>query len=134
MMLPPLLWLLGAGAVFLGTLAFWSSIQNWLADVIQRTRARLGASADTLMSALVIVDRVMVNGQRVIAATGRAIFQNEGEEPVVIEEVRPLMAEELPADVRARVEAGEPISYELSVSSMQVHHVPTYKLAVRRTD
>jgi hypothetical protein len=133
-MFPPIFWILGAGAALIGTLAFWSLIQNWMAEVIQRMRDRLGTSADTLLSALVVVDRVVVNGQRVIAATGRAVFQTGDAEPTVIEEVRPLTNEELPADVRKRVEAGEPVSYELSVGSMQVHHVPTYKLAVRRAD
>ncbi len=131
----PLLTLLGIGVLVIGTLAFWGAVQNWMADMIQRTQTRLGSTTHTLQSALVIVDRVIVNGQRLILATGRAVFQNEQHEPVVEEEVRSIAREDLPADVVARLEAGEPVSYELSVGAMKVQpkHV-THKLVVRRAD
>ncbi len=130
----PLLALIGAGVLVIGTLAFWAAVQNWLADFIQRTQTRLGSTTHTLQSALVLVDKVIVNGQRVIVATAHAIFHTTENEPVSAEEVRTVAPSDLPADVMTRLEAGEPVSYELSIGAMQVKHAPTYKLVVRRTD
>lgn len=132
--LGPLLSLLGIAVLVIGTLTFWAAIQNWMAGMIQRAQTRLGTATHTLQSALVVVDRVVVNGQRVILATGRAVFQNEDDESVTQEEVRSVAREDLPSDIRERLEAGEPISYELSIGAMKVQHAPTHKLVVRRTD
>lgn len=134
MALAPLLTLLGIGVLVIGALAFWGAIQNWMADMIQRAQTRLGSTTHALQSALVVVDRVVVNGQRLILATGQAVFRNQEDQPVIEEEVRSIAREDLPADVAARLEAGEPVSYELSVGAMKVHNVPTHKLVVRRAE
>lgn len=132
--------ILGLGVLIIGSLTFWASLQNWLSDLIQRTRSSLGASTESLQSALVVVDRVMVNGQRVIVATARAIFGQAEAAPTVVEEARLIPLDALPADVRARMEADQPVTYELSVGTMQqINPVParqdvTYKLVVRRID
>jgi|GEM_PF-993800 len=128
----PLLALIGIGALVLGAITFWSAVQNWLADLIQRTEAQFGDVAHTLQSVLVVIDRAVVNGKRVILATGRAVFQSESETPVTVEEVRSVAAADLPAEIAERLESGQPISYELSLGT--VKHAPTYKLAVRRAD
>jgi hypothetical protein len=136
----PLAAALGIGVLIIGTLTFWAALQNWLADLIHAAQNKLGFAAETLQNALIIVDRVVVNGQRVIVATARALFKPAESEPIVAEEARVIPVEELPPDVRARLEAGQPITYELSVGSMQMIAPPparqdvTYKLAVRRLD
>ena len=127
----------GIGVLVIGTLTFWAALQNWLSNLIVRAHERLGVSVEALQNGLVIVDRVMVNGQRLIMATARVLFRPATGEPVVAEEKRAVPVESLPADVRSRLESGEPLTYELSVGSMQPlqakPHV-TYKLDVRRLD
>ncbi len=133
----PLAAVLGIGVLVIGALTFWAALQNWLSNLIVRAHERLGVSVDTLQNGLVIIDRVMVNGQRVIVATARVFFRPATGEPVVAEEKRSVPVESLPAEVRTRLESGQPLTYELSVGSMQPlqakPHV-TYKLDVRRVD
>jgi hypothetical protein len=128
---------LGLGVLAIGALTFWAALQNWLSNLIIRAHDQLGVSVDTLQNGLVIVDRVMVNGQRVVVATARVFFRPEVGEPVVAEEKRVVPVESLPAEVRTRLESGEPLTYELSVGSMQPLQAKpnvTYKLDVRRLD
>ena len=127
--------LLGVGAAVIGTVLAWAALQHWLADLIVQARDRYGVSADLLQSALVLFDRVVVGGQRLIQATLRARFQGKTPEaPITVEEVRTVSSSDLPADVRERVEAGQPLAYTLSVGAMQVQPNVTYKLAVRRAE
>ncbi len=110
----PLLTLVGAGLVVGITLAFWAAMQNWMADVIDRARQQLGRYTDTVQSALVVLDRIVVNTQRLIQATARVVFQEtETHHIVVKEEVRQMDRQALPPDILARIEAGESVSYEL---------------------
>lgn len=135
-MLESLLPILGAGLLVVGALLFWAAIQNWMADLIHRMSEKLGALTHTVQSALVILDRVMVNGQRFFVATARAFFRREEtQESVEIEEVKTVRREDLPVDVREKLERGESLQYELSVGSMKVQpkHV-TYRLVVRRAE
>lgn len=128
---------LGIGVLVIGALTFWAALQNWLSNLVIRAHNQLGVSVDSLQNGLVIVDRVMVNGQRLIVASARVFFRPEVGEPVVIEEKRAVPVESLPTDVRTRIESGEPLTYELSVGSMQpIQAKPnvTYKLDVRRLD
>ena len=111
----PLLTLVGAGIVAAAALAFWAELQNWIAGVIERARSVFGPYTHTLQSALVILDRIMVNGQRMIAVTGRVLFrENETEEIVAREEVRQIDARALPADVLSKLESDQSASYDLS--------------------
>lgn len=111
----PILTLVGAGLVAFVALAFWAEIQNWLAGVIERARAVLGPLAHDLQSALVVLDRVMVNGQRMIAVTGRVAFQKQGtDELTVREEVRQMDPQALPADILARLDRGQSLTYDVS--------------------
>ena len=127
-----------AGLLVVGSMLFWSAIQNWIADFIHRMQERLGIATHTAESALVVMDRVVVTGQRVFLLTGKAVFEKTGletgPERVAVEEVRKIAADELPADIRARLDKGESLTYELSVSGMQVKRDPTYRLAVRRAE
>ncbi len=113
----PLLALATAGIVVVAAMAFWAMLQNWMAEVIHRARVQLGPLTHTLQSALVILDRMMVNGQRLILATGRVLFRDSTtEQSVTSEEVRQIDPKALPADVLKRLESG-PVSYEISDSS-----------------
>ena len=128
---------LGIGVLAIGALTFWAALQNWLSNLIIRAHDQLGIGVDTLQNGLVIIDRVMVNGQRIIVATARVFFRPAVGESVVAEEKRTVPVESLPVDVRTRLESGEPLTYELSVGSMQpIQAKPnvTYKLDVRRLD
>ena len=128
---------LGIGVLAIGALTFWAALQNWLSNLIIRAHDQLGIGVDTLQNGLVIIDRVMVNGQRIILATARVFFRPAVGEPIVAEEKRTVPVESLPVDVRMRLESGEPLTYELSVGSMQpIQAKPnvTYKLDVRRLD
>jgi hypothetical protein len=131
-----LLPLIGAGIVIIGAMAFWAAIQNWMADLINRLSEQLGQYTHTIQSALVILDRVMVNGQRIYAVTSRALFtQNETQESVSREEVKSVAREHLPPDILARLESGETLEYELSLSSLKVKNTPpTYRVSVRRAE
>ncbi|MDW8300227.1 MAG: hypothetical protein RML95_12915 [Anaerolineae bacterium] len=135
MMLP----LLTLGLAVVGTLLFWSAVQNWLADVLQRARTRLGALAETLQSALVLLDRMIVNGRRAFVLMARAIFGVQGaDQPLTVEEMREVAPADLPQEVRARLERGESLEYELSLESMKLVEKPkanvTYRVVVRRAD
>lgn len=135
MMLP----LLTLGLAVVGTLLFWSAVQNWLADVLQRARTRLGAMAETLQSALVLLDRMIVNGRRAFVLMARAIFGVQGvDQPLTVEEMREVAPADLPQEVRARLERGESLEYELSLESMKLVEKPkanvTYRVVVRRAD
>lgn len=111
----PLLTLVGAGILAAAALAFWAELQNWIAGVIERARSVFGPFTHTLQSALVILDRIMVNGQRMIAMTGRVLFrENESQEVVSKEEVRHIDVRALPADVLNKLESGQSASYDLS--------------------
>ena len=129
-----LLPLLGIAVLVIGTLTFWAAIQNWLADFINRSEARLGNRAHTLQSALIVVDRIVVTGQRVVTLTARAFYQNAQHETITTEEMRSVPREELPPEVLTRLEMGQPVTYEMSVAALKVNHAPTYKLVVRRAD
>jgi hypothetical protein len=130
-----LLPLFGAGIAILSVAAFWAALQNWLADVLHRAQVQLGPLAQAAQSALVVLDRVVVNGQRLYTATLRTfLLKSATHESVSVEDVRTLSRESLPADVLRKLEAGETLHYELSVGSMKVQHAPTYRLAVRRTE
>lgn len=126
--------LLGIGILVVGTLTFWSAIQNWLADLIARIQTDMKINANGLFSGLVILDRTVVAGQRVIVATARAVFRTSDNEYVTREEKKAIAVEDLPAEVRRKLENGQTVSYELSAEQPGVAHVPTYKLAVRRAD
>jgi hypothetical protein len=119
MALGPILALATAGLVLGVLFVFWAMLQNWMAEVIHRARERLGKYTYTLQSALVILDRVIVNGQRLVIATGRALFrENQMARLVTVEEVRPIEAQALPADVLARLDAGQSLTYDLSDGSV----------------
>jgi hypothetical protein len=131
--------LLTLGLALAGTLLFWSAVQNWLADLLQRVRTRFGALAETLQSALVLLDRAMVNGRRAFVLTARAIFGDQrAEQPLTVEEMREVAPADLPQDVRARLERGESLEYELSLDNMKLVEKPkanvTYRVVVRRAD
>src|SRR5215510_12355424 len=100
---------LSAGLLVIGGMLFWSALQNWMAEFIHRMQERLGIATHSLESALVVMDKVVV--------TGKAIFDRVGietpAEKVAVEEVRQIKAEDLPADIRARLEKGESLTYEL---------------------
>ena len=126
---------LGIGVLAIGALTFWAALQNWLSNMIVRAHDQLGVSVDALQNGLVILDRLMVNGQRIVVATARVFFRPAVGESVVAEEKQAIPVESLPSDVRARLESGEPLTYEVSVGSMQpIQAKPnvTYKLEVRR--
>jgi hypothetical protein len=133
-MFPPALTLLGIGVLVVGTLTFWSAIQNWLADLISRVQTDLQMNASALFSGLVVLDRAVVTGQRVVVATARAVFRNDENVYTTREEKKAIAVEDLPAEVRRKLERGQTVSYELSNNQPGVAHVPTYKLAVRRAD
>jgi hypothetical protein len=114
----PLLALATAGIVVVAAMAFWAMLQNWMAEVIHRARVQLGPLAHTLQSALVILDRLMVNGQRLVIATGRVLFNDaEAGRTLTSEEMRQIDPRALPADVLKRLESGQSVSYEISDSS-----------------
>ena len=114
-MFGPILAVATAGLVVGVLFVFWAMLQNWMAGVIHRARTRLGSATHTLQSALVILDRVIVNGQRLVIATGRALFrENQMAEVVTAEEMRPIEAQALPADVLAKLDAGQTLTYDLS--------------------
>jgi hypothetical protein len=131
-MFPPLL--LTVGVLMVGAIAFWNVIQNWLAELIQRVETDFNIPADGLYSALVVLDRVIVNGQRVVIATARVIFRADETEFVSQEERKQIPIEELPPEVRERLEHGQTATYELSINDLREPNVPTYKLAVRRAE
>lgn len=131
--------LLTLGLAIAGTLLFWSAVQNWLADLLQRARTRFGVLAETLQSALVLLDRAIVNGRRAFVLTARAIFGDQrAEQPLIVEEMREVAPADLPQDVRARLERGESLEYELSLDNMKLVEKPkanvTYRVVVRRAD
>lgn len=131
--------LLTLGLAIAGTLLFWSAVQNWLADLLQRARTRFGVLAETLQSALVLLDRAIVNGRRAFVLTARAIFgAQRAEQPLTVEEMREVAPADLPQDVRARLERGESLEYELSLDNMKLVEKPkanvTYRVVVRRAD
>jgi hypothetical protein len=120
MSLGPILALATAGLVLGVALVFWALLQNWMADLIHRAEARLGRLSHVLQDTLVTLDRIMVSGQRVVAATGRAFFKNsENEEVVAVEEVKHIDPRALPADIRERLEKGESLSYDLSTGTVK---------------
>ena len=99
-------------------LIFCADLQNWMAGVIERAHNLLGRYTHTVQSALVILDRVMVNGQRLISATGRTmLLENSRQMLVTTEEVRHIDPQALPADVLKKLDAGQVISYEISTGS-----------------
>lgn len=132
-----LLPILGAGLLVVGVLLFWAAIQNWIADLIDRLSERLGRLAYTAQSALVLLDRVIVSGQRFFVATARALFRNnQTGEVETHEEVKQVRQQDLPADVLAKLEKGETLQYEMSIGSMKVQEKSdtTYRLVVRRAE
>lgn len=136
----PLLPALGITLLVAGTLLFWAAIQNWAADLINRYTEQLGRAAYTLQSGLIMLDRAIVTGQRVIVATLQLFYapQQQGDSPVVVEEVREVRPQDLPADVREKLERGEIMEYELSIGSMTIREKAkpnvTYRVAVRRAE
>jgi hypothetical protein len=110
----PLLAVAGVGLTLAVILAFWAMLQNWMAGVIQRAQARLGRLTHTLQSALVILDRIVVNSQRLVLATGRVIFREITTDQVVTtEEVRRIDPQALPAEVLAKLDSGQSVSYQI---------------------
>jgi len=119
-MFQTILTLVGLGIVVGVTLVFWAEIQNWMAGVIDRAQTMLGRSTHTVQSALVIVDRVMVAGQRMISLAGRTILLNqETRTETTTEEMRYVDPNSLPADVRSRLDAGNPLTYEVSTGDSE---------------
>ena len=116
----PLLTIVTAGIVVAVALLFWADLQNWMAGVIQRAHNLLGRYTQTVQSALVVLDRVMVNGQRIVSAAGRTILvDNETQTLVTTEEVRQMDPQALPADVLKKLDSGQTITYEISTGSSQ---------------
>lgn len=114
-------------------------MQNWLSDVLARARTRFGALAERLQSALVLIDRVVVNGRRIFVLTARALFGDQSAQtPLSVEEMREIAPADLPQEIRARLERGESLEYELSLNSMKLVEKPkpnvTYRVVVRRAD
>ncbi|HRE48087.1 MAG TPA: hypothetical protein PLD47_10210 [Aggregatilineales bacterium] len=108
-----LLPILGVGAIFLAAFLFWEAIQNWVADLIVRAAEQFKGLGYPLQSALVIVDRVVVNGQRMVAALARLTYRKSEDHLIHVEESRPVRTEDLPADVRAKLERGESYHYTI---------------------
>ena len=114
MSLGPVLAIAGVGLTLAVILAFWAMLQNWMAGVIHRAQARLGRLTHTLQSALVILDRIVVDGQCLVLATGRVIFQDKTTDQVVTtEEVRRIDPQALPAEVLAKLDSGQSVSYQI---------------------
>lgn len=136
----PLLPALGITLLVAGTLLFWAAIQNWAADVINRYAEQLGRAAYALQSGLIVLDRAIVTGQRVIVATVRLFYapQKQEDQPVVVEELRQVRPQDLPADVREKLERGDTLEYELAIGSMTIREKAkpnvTYRVAVRRAE
>jgi len=127
--------LLGAGIALIGLAAFWATIQNWLAERVYAWRSELGASTHVLQSALVVLDRAVVNAQRLVQATMRVRFRDQAAQHDVTQEATKVIPyEQLPDDIRLKLANNAPVQYELSVSALQVNHEPTYRLAVRRAE
>lgn len=106
--------LAGLGIAALAAFLFWEAVQHWIADLIQRTAERFKNLAYALQTALVIFDKIMVNGQRVIAALARLIyFDPQTNTTVQVEEMRPVKREDLPVEVRAKLERGEAVEYQI---------------------
>ena len=118
-MFGPIVAVAAAGLVVGILFVFWAMLQNWIAGVIHRAQARLGRATHTLQSALVIVDRVIVNGQRLVIATGRVLFQEQQtKEMVTAEELRRIDPQALPADVLAKLDAGQSMTYDMNNGSV----------------
>ncbi len=140
----PLLPIIGAGLLIVGAMLFWAAVQNWLADFIDRLKALIGPVAMFLQTALVILDRVIVNGQRVMIATVRVFYRESAESEVMTrEEVKTLRREDLPVEVREKLERGETLQYEMAVGNGSANgkanekakdDPTTYRLVVRRTE
>jgi len=140
----PLLPIIGAGLLVVGAMLFWAAVQNWLADLIDRLKASLGPVATTLQNALVILDRGIVSGQRVFFATARVFYRETAESEVMTrEEMKTIRREDLPVEVREKLESGETLQYEMSVGSVtnktnkasSTNNDPTtYRLVVRRPE
>ncbi len=132
-MLPPLLTILGIGGLVVGAVVFWNGIQNWLADLIARLERDMHLQADRLYSALVVLDRAVVTGQRMVVATVRAFYRADEGRYETVEEQRTLEPEQLPEEIRTRLERGA-ATYELSTGTLRSANAPTYKLVVRRVE
>ncbi len=118
LMFQTLITIVGIGIVVGITLIFWAEIQNWMAGVIERAQSFLGPATHTVQSALVILDRVVVNGQRMIAIAGRTILLNREERTeVTTEEVRYVDPNTLPPELRSKLDAGNPLTYEVSTGN-----------------
>jgi hypothetical protein len=116
-----LLTIVSAGILVGVALIFWADLQNWMAGVIERAHNLLGPTTHTVQSALVILDRVMVNGQRMISAAGRTMLVEKGTQTLITtEEVRQIDPQALPPDVLKKLDSGQVISYEISTGSKPV--------------
>jgi hypothetical protein len=110
----PLLTVALAGVVAVVALAFWAEIQNWMANVINRAQSVLGPMTHVLQSALVVLDKIMVNGQRMISVTGRTEFIDKvTNTKVTHEEVRKMDPQALPSDIRAKLDRGDTLTYDV---------------------
>jgi hypothetical protein len=117
-MFPGLLPLIGAGLLLAGAFLFWAAVQNWLSEAIARLEARFNQAAYRLQTALIVLDRVVVNGQRLIVATLRLVAMPEASSaPQQVEEVKTIRREDLPAEVREKLERGQRLQYTLSVGN-----------------
>jgi DNA-binding transcriptional regulator YdaS (Cro superfamily) len=109
---------IGVGVAAALLLAFWAEVQNWLAGVVDRAHRLLGRSTYTVQSALVLLDRIMVNGRRMIQLAGRTVLIEKATRTVITtEEVQQLERDILPGEILAKLDAGQPISYEISDAS-----------------
>lgn len=125
---------LGIGILVITTFAFWAAMQNWLASIIDKARVQLGVFTDTVQSALVLLDRAIVNGQRMVIATGRILVADK-EQPTVIQEVRQMNPQALPADILAKLDKSQStLTYEVSVGKGQNKSSVTRRLEVKRED
>jgi hypothetical protein len=127
---------IGLGFLAVGAaVVLWAALQNWLANTLERLDP--GPVPYALQSALVILDRVMVNGQRVFTATLKVVLRGMGiQQSKTVEETRQILAEDLPADVRERLERGQVLEYELAVGTMRPLEKKdvTYRLVVQRAE
>ena len=110
----PLVTVIGVGVAVAILMAFWAEVQNWLAGVIDRAQNLLGRSTHTVQSALVLLDRIMVNGRRMVQVAGRTVLvENATKTVITTEEVQQIERHTLPAEILAKLDAGQPISYEV---------------------
>ena len=110
--------------------------QRWIAGIIAQVHSQLGDLMTPVQTALVMLDRTIVNGQRIIIATARVLLaQGSQAEPVIAQEVREVDPQALPADVLKKLEASQgPLTYEVSVGNSKKGDNVTRRLEVKRAE